>query len=70
VNTRNLELGVVGETLLSLLPVDHVPDGVHILIIFSITLSKESEIAYVSLDVEILKVKGVLPDINTNNWRE
>ena len=66
---RNSELGGKGVsvTLLSLLPVDDVPDGLEILqTTVRPRTSTYTEITYISLNVQVLEIEGMLPDVNTN----
>lgn len=73
---QNLELGAATsfkEALLGLLPVDDIPDGVQIL--SSICQNRVSYASidhqtYINLDVEVLQVECVLPDVHANDGDE
>ena len=63
-----LQLGGVGKPFLSLIEVNDAPDGVEVLLAYqTITHRQIWESTHVSLDIEILKVEGMLPDIDANN---
>jgi hypothetical protein len=58
------------EALFGLLKVDDAPDFVEVLqvsILISLPSSAEINAIYVSLDIFVLKVERVLPNVNTNN---
>lgn len=57
------------KALLGLLEVDDIPDGVEILCRgkVSATFSSGRRGTYISLDIQVLQVERVLPDINTDD---
>ena len=67
-----LQLGSTGslnKALLSLLEVDDVPDGVEVLQwqVSAVQRKDQCRKTYVSLDVEVLEVESVLPDVDADD---